>query len=121
MFLFVVSSLVWVLYAAETFTGLRLYINLKAKSINTYSIFCCLQEGVIQTILMLMPTLHFPKDTSLPLFIGKLTLTTLVETVISTVLILRATSGNSIVSNRSVSNVFFFFFFLVITLRSVNN
>ena len=36
MFLGVVSSLPWVLYASESFTGLRLYINLKAKSINTY-------------------------------------------------------------------------------------
>ena len=85
----------WVLYAAETFTGLSLYINLKAKSINTYSFFCCLQDGVIQ-ILMLMPTFHFLQTTSLPLFTGKLTLTTFMETATSTVYILRVTNGNSI-------------------------
>ena len=34
MFLVVVSSLPWVLYAAETFTGLRLYINLTLKALS---------------------------------------------------------------------------------------
>ena len=84
------------LYATGTFTGFRLYINLKAKSINAYSFFCCLQDGVIQTILMLMPTFHFLQATSLPLFTGKLTLTTFMETATFTVHILRVTSGNSI-------------------------
>ena len=96
MFLVVVSSLPWVLYAAETFTGLRLYINFTAKSINTYSFFCCLQDSVLRTILMLMRTFHFLQTTSLLLFTGKLTLTTLMETATSTVRILRVTSGNSI-------------------------
>ena len=84
------------LYAAEKFADLRLYINVKAKSINTYSFFCYLQDGVIQTILMLMLTFHFLQATSLPLFTGKLTLITFMETATSTVHILRVTSGNSI-------------------------
>ena len=92
----IIRSPAWVFYAAETFTDLRLYINLTAKSINTCSFFCCLQDGVIQTILMLMPTFHFLQATSLPLFTGKLTLTTFMETATSTVHILGVTSGNSI-------------------------